>query len=271
MEEDNCEVIPSKWIVTDGPLPPASSRAQVLWPPAATKFSVSKAIVRLADPLPTWDKHDICVMRYYDDYSKAHLVAKQAEETSNLDTDLDMRKRKRKPNRRFLSDRDVSPSKGWKRISVCHNMDDSDDSDEVRNTSRPKHKIPSPPPIHPSITGQTTFSDCPTSSPHRLTSSDSLILSEDEKTTEEKRPKRESIDNYRSEMNVLSKLVAELSSKLDVIIMNHEMLMTELMPGKKRLLRPNGLPSLPLKSVSAIMEFERFLGSEESMISFVSI
>lgn len=74
----------------------------------------------------------------------------------------------------------------------------------------------------------------------------------------------------KKEVNVLSKLVAELSSKQDIIIMNQKIIMDSIMPERKHLLRPEGLPSLPLKSIADLREFETFLKEGANMSAFVS-
>lgn len=62
----------------------------------------------------------------------------------------------------------------------------------------------------------------------------------------------------------------EISSKLDIVIMNLSRLNRFLLPNEKRIVRPTDLPSLPLKTNEELEQFEIFLSKGDNITATVS-
>lgn len=73
--------------------------------------------------------------------------------------------------------------------------------------------------------------------------------------------------DVKSEVNLFSleKKVREVSSKLDIVIINQERLNRCIMPGEKVVKRPNKLPPLPLRTETELIEMEQFLSEENNL------
>ncbi|XP_024870579.1 uncharacterized protein LOC112453838 isoform X1 [Temnothorax curvispinosus] len=63
----------------------------------------------------------------------------------------------------------------------------------------------------------------------------------------------------------LEEKLEDISSKLDVIIMNQENLNRSLLPEKSVINRPSNLPSLPLSDIKSLEEFEKFLSKDVNL------
>lgn len=65
--------------------------------------------------------------------------------------------------------------------------------------------------------------------------------------------------------------VEELSSKVDVTIMNQTRLNRSLLPAEKRIIRPSDLPALPVYTEDDLKAMERFLEDESNLSAMVSL
>jgi hypothetical protein len=66
----------------------------------------------------------------------------------------------------------------------------------------------------------------------------------------------------------------EISSKLDVSIINQTKLMTFLLPHEKKINRPYNLPALPLQSINDLRKFEKYLrepGNMSATVNYIDI
>ncbi|XP_071629100.1 uncharacterized protein [Temnothorax longispinosus] len=63
----------------------------------------------------------------------------------------------------------------------------------------------------------------------------------------------------------LEEKLEDISSKLDVIIMNQENLNRSLLPEKSVINRPSNLPFLPLSDIKSLEEFEKFLSKDVNL------
>ncbi|KMQ87602.1 hypothetical protein RF55_13072, partial [Lasius niger] len=66
-------------------------------------------------------------------------------------------------------------------------------------------------------------------------------------------------------LSSLKKEVREVSSKLDIVIMNQERLNRFIMPTEKVVKRPSKLPSLPIKTEGELAKMEQFLSEENNL------
>lgn len=62
----------------------------------------------------------------------------------------------------------------------------------------------------------------------------------------------------------------ELSSKIDVTIMNQSRLNRSLLPAEKRIIRPPDLSALPVYTEDDLKVMERFLEDESNLSAMVS-
>lgn len=72
-------------------------------------------------------------------------------------------------------------------------------------------------------------------------------------------------------LSSLKKEVREVSSKLDIVIMNQERLNRFIMPTEKVVKRPSKLPPLPIKTERELTEMEQFLSEENNLSATVSM
>lgn len=56
---------------------------------------------------------------------------------------------------------------------------------------------------------------------------------------------------------------AEISAKLDILLMNVARIARAVMPGEKRLSIPKDMPKLPLENSEQLDKFESFLGKSD--------
>lgn len=63
-------------------------------------------------------------------------------------------------------------------------------------------------------------------------------------------------------LKVLVELLQDISSKQDIILINQQRLISSLMPEEEAVVRPKGLPPLPLQNEDAFKAFETFLEEE---------
>lgn len=62
----------------------------------------------------------------------------------------------------------------------------------------------------------------------------------------------------------------EISSKLDIVIMNLSRFNRFLLPNEKRIVRPTDLPSLPITTNEELNKFETFLSENDNITGTVS-
>ncbi|XP_073956617.1 uncharacterized protein isoform X2 [Choristoneura fumiferana] len=94
-EDDAPGIIASNWIVND---------CSCYYPNVRTEELKDKLLKKKAEPEPgdTWTQYKIKILKYYETYAEARIHLKKAEETSNLDSDEEVRKRKRKIRNVYL-------------------------------------------------------------------------------------------------------------------------------------------------------------------------
>lgn len=62
----------------------------------------------------------------------------------------------------------------------------------------------------------------------------------------------------------------EISSKIDMVIMNQCRLNRFLLPQEKRIVRPSDLPALPLRTEEELNKFEKYLSKDDNATATVS-
>lgn len=67
----------------------------------------------------------------------------------------------------------------------------------------------------------------------------------------------------------LEKKVEDVSSKLDVVIMNQVSLNRHLLPEQAIISRPSNLPPLPLNDMKRLEEFEKFISKDINLSAAV--
>lgn len=67
------------------------------------------------------------------------------------------------------------------------------------------------------------------------------------------------------------KMYQEISSKLDMVIMNQCKLNRYLLPHEKRIVRPTDLPALPLTTKEELKKFEKYLLKDDNLGATVNI
>jgi len=63
----------------------------------------------------------------------------------------------------------------------------------------------------------------------------------------------------------------EISSKLDMVIMNQCRLNRYLLPHEKRIVRPADLPALPLTTEEELKKFEKYLSKDDNAGATVNV
>lgn len=66
------------------------------------------------------------------------------------------------------------------------------------------------------------------------------------------------------------KKMEDISSKLDVVIMNQVNLNRSLLPEQAVISRPSNLPPLPLNDIKSLEEFEKFISKDVNLSAAVS-
>lgn len=70
---------------------------------------------------------------------------------------------------------------------------------------------------------------------------------------------------------VKAELLQEVSSKVDIILINQERILRKLFPGEQAVIRPKNLPQLPLQTHEAFNAFQKFLQNDINFNATVSI
>ncbi|XP_028158432.1 uncharacterized protein LOC114351417 [Ostrinia furnacalis] len=94
-EDDAPGIVSSKWLIDTN---------TCYYPNVRTEEIKNKLLKKMAAPEATWSQYQIKILKSYETYGEARLHLKKAEETSNLDSDEEIKKRKRKINRVYVSD-----------------------------------------------------------------------------------------------------------------------------------------------------------------------
>ncbi|CAH2083611.1 unnamed protein product [Euphydryas editha] len=100
-EDDAPGIVASNWINPHG--------NTCYYPNVHTEEMKNKLLKKRADPDESWPQYQIKVLKRYETYNEARLNLKKAEETSNLDSDDEVIKRKRKTKRVYSPDDSDSP------------------------------------------------------------------------------------------------------------------------------------------------------------------
>lgn len=67
-------------------------------------------------------------------------------------------------------------------------------------------------------------------------------------------------------------MLREVSSKLDIVIMNLGRMQRTIAPNERRISKPHGMPKIPLETRQQLNKFETFLGaSDENLAAVVSV
>lgn len=65
-------------------------------------------------------------------------------------------------------------------------------------------------------------------------------------------------------------LLQEMSSKIDILLINQERILRKLFPGEQAVVRPKNLPQLPLQTHEAFNAFQKFLQNDINFNAIVS-
>lgn len=74
----------------------------------------------------------------------------------------------------------------------------------------------------------------------------------------------ERVEALEASMLTLEVLVREVSSILDILLINFGRMQRAVIPSEKRIARPHGMPKLPLQNVNDLKLFEKFLQASDS-------
>ncbi|XP_061711516.1 uncharacterized protein LOC133520847 [Cydia pomonella] len=132
-EADAPGIIASNWVINEN---------LCSYPNVRTEELKDKLLKRKAEPEDKWPQYKIKILKYYENYSEARLHLKKAEETSNLDSDEEVRKRKRRLKKISLpEDSNSEDEYPIMKMSKTQQIFKKKENDLVKYPTPPKPKI----------------------------------------------------------------------------------------------------------------------------------
>ncbi|KAJ1519073.1 hypothetical protein ONE63_011315 [Megalurothrips usitatus] len=117
--------------------------------------------------------------------------------------------------------------------------------------------------VHSSLTVEDRMSS--KSSPLRRKATESKSPRKQKNTANLKSPKKRSSSASSSSENRQEELLLEISNKMDIMLMNQFKANKALMPHEKRIQRPPNLPPPPLREMTELKSFEKFLDDDSNL------